>query len=266
MDRPAASVRGGIASRYAPPPEIPPEGVRLPQSNSAALVISAVIIGGSIVAGSFLVRNAVDRTGDEVNGIRTTIARAAKGPREAEAREGIDRNRRYPVNTKGAPVRGDPEAKLAVVEFSDFQCPFCSRSVKTLDQIAQTYGDKVRIVFKHLPLEMHTKARPAHAAAEAAFRQDKFWEMHNKIFAHQDEMSPEKYREYARELGLDLARFDRDVADPELVKRIDADAAEAASLGVTGTPAFFVNGRYVPGAVPFEEIQQLLDEDLGKKS
>jgi protein-disulfide isomerase len=90
--------------------------------------------------------------------------------------------------------------------------------------------------------------------------------MHNKIFAHQGEMSPEKYREYARELGLDLARFDRDVADPALAKRIDADAAEAASLGVTGTPAFFVNGRYVAGAVPFEEIQALLDEDLGKKS
>jgi protein-disulfide isomerase len=228
-------------------------------------VISALIIGGSIVAGSFLVRNAVDRTGDEVNELRATIAAASKPQREAGAREALDRNRRYPVNTKGSPVRGDPEAKIAVVEFSDFQCPFCGRSVKTLDQIAQTYGDKVRIVFKHLPLEMHAKARPAAAAAEAAFRQGKFWEMHNKIFADQENMSPEKYRDYARELGLDVARFDRDLADPDLMKRIDADVAEAQGLGVTGTPAFFVNGRYLPGAVPFESIRALLDEDLGKK-
>ena len=88
--------------------------------------------------------------------------------------------------------------------------------------------------------------------------------MHDKIFADQSEMSPEKYREYAREIGLDLARFDRDVADASVKQRIDADAAEAAQLGVNGTPAFFVNGRYLKGAVPFEQIKALLDEDLGK--
>jgi len=124
----------------------------------------------------------------------------------------------------------------------------------------------VRIVFKHLPLQMHSKAPAAHAAAEAAHRQGKFWEMHDKIFANQAQMSPEKYREYAKELGLDLARFDRDVADAGLKQRIDGDAAEAQRLGVTGTPAFFVNGRYLAGAVPFEQIQALIDQDLGKAS
>lgn len=238
------------------------------ESNSGAMVISALIIGSSIVAGSFLVRNSVDRTGDEVNALKTAIesvSRAGPPSRDAAARERIDPNRRYTVNTKDAPVRGDPGAKIAVVEFSDFQCPFCSRSVATLNQIAEAYGDRVRIVFKHLPLGMHPNAPAAHAAAEAAHRQGKFWPMHDKIFANQKEMSAEKYREYAREIGLDLKRFDRDAADAAVKQRIDADAAEAARLGVNGTPAFFVNGRYLMGAVPFEEIKALLDEDLGKK-
>jgi protein-disulfide isomerase len=231
-------------------------------------VISALIIGSSIVAGSFLVRSAVDRTGAEVSALKGAIetAAAAGARRDTAGPARIDPNRRYPVSTKDAPVRGDPDADVAVVEFSDFQCPFCRSAVGTLDQIAQAYGDKVKIVFKHLPLGMHPKAPAAHAAAEAAHRQGKFWPMHDKIFANQGEMSPEKYREYARELGLDLARYDRDVADPKVKQRIDADAAEAARLGVTGTPTFFVNGRYVEGAVPFEQIKSMLDRDLGKTS
>ena len=237
-------------------------------SNSGALVISALIIGSSIVAGSFLVRTAVDRTGAEVNALRGVIDGVAKaGPaaaRDTGAREKVDPNRRYPVNTKDAPVLGDPGAKVAVVEFSDFQCPYCGSSVRTLNQIRDTYGDKVRIVFKHMPLGFHTNARPAHLAAEAAHRQGKFWEMHNRIFANQAQMSPEKYREYAREIGLDLARYDRDLKDPALEKRIEADLDEADRLGVNGTPAWFVNGRYLQGAVPFDEIKGLLDQDLGK--
>jgi protein-disulfide isomerase len=244
---------------------VPAEGVRVAESNSGALVISALIIGSSIVAGSFLVRSAVDRTGGEVNALKTSIEAMSKAtpPHEVAAREPID-NRRYTVNTKGAPVRGDPNAKIAVVEFSDFQCPYCSRSVHTLDQIAQAYGDEVRIVFKHLPLSMHEQSPAAHAAAEAAHRQGKFWQMHDKIFSNQAEMSAEKYREYAREIGLDLKRFDHDVADASVQKRVADDAAEAQQLGVSSTPAFFVNGRYLRGAVPFAEIKALLDQDLGK--
>jgi protein-disulfide isomerase len=236
------------------------------QNNGAAVVLAAVILGASIVAGSLLVRNAVVRTADQVDALRLTLASAAKTEpvREAGGREPIDRNRRYPVSTKGAPVRGNPDAKVAVVEFSDFQCPYCASSVETLQQIQQAYGDKVRIVFKHLPLPMHPMARPAALASEAAFRQGKFWEMHDRIFAHRDQLSPESFRGYAQEIGLDMARYDRDLADAGLAKRIDEDSAEARKLGITGTPAFFVNGRYLPGAVPFESIQSLLDEDLGK--
>jgi protein-disulfide isomerase len=242
------------------------------QNNSAALVISALIIGSSIVAGSLLVKNSVDRTGEEVAELKTAIQAASGGgaagaarARESAARPGRpDPSRRYAVNTKGAPARGDADAKIAVIEFSDFQCPFCSRALPTLAQIEQQYGDKVRIVFKHLPLPMHAKAPAAHAAAEAAHRQGKFWAMHDKIFGDQANLTPERYREYARELGLDVARFERDLADASLQQRIEADAAEAKQLGVSGTPAFFVNGRFVEGAVPFETFRKLIDEELGK--
>ena len=240
------------------------------QNHSAALVISALIIGASIVAGSLLVRNSVDRTGNEVAELKATIQAASGGAGSAaRGRESADRgrpdpSRRYPVNTQGSPSRGGANAKIAVVEFSDFQCPYCSKAVPTLAQIEQRYRDKVRIVFKHLPLPMHSKAPAAHAAAEAAHRQGKFWPMHDKIFADQASMSPERYREYARELGLDLERYDRDVADASTRERIEADAAEARRLGVSGTPAFFVNGRFVEGAVPFETFQKLIDEELGK--
>jgi protein-disulfide isomerase len=168
------------------------------------------------------------------------------------------------VNTAGSPVKGDPKAKLAIVEFSDFQCPFCSRVTPTLKQIEEAYGDQVRIVFKHLPLRIHPKAPAAHAAAEAAHRQGKFWEMHDKIFSDQSGMAPEKYEAYAGELGLDMEQFRSDIASEEIKERVDADSEEASKLGVTGTPAFFVNGRFLSGAQPFSAFKSLIDEELGK--
>ncbi len=122
----------------------------------------------------------------------------------------------------------------------------------------------MQIVFKHLPLRMHSKAPAAHAAAEAAHRQGKFWEMHDRIFANQRQLSPEKYLEYAQEIGLDLDKFKRDSTSPDVKKRVDDDARQAASLGVTGTPGFFVNGRFLSGAKPFAAFKTLLDEELAR--
>jgi protein-disulfide isomerase len=122
----------------------------------------------------------------------------------------------------------------------------------------------VQIVFKHLPLRMHSKAPAAHAATEAAHRQGKFWEMHDRIFGNQRELSPQKYLEYASEMGLDVEKFKRDVVSEAVKKRVDADAQEAARLGVTGTPGFFVNGRFLSGAKPFAEFKRLIDEELAR--
>ena len=155
-------------------------------------------------------------------------------------------------------------ASVTLVEFSDFQCPFCSRVTGTLDQIEESYGEQVRIVFKHLPLRMHTRAPLAHAAAEAANRQGKFWEMHDRIFTNQRDLTEARYLEYAQEMGLDMDRFKKDLASASVKAKVDADAAEAARLGVTGTPGFFVNGYFLSGAKPFSEFKRVIDAQLAK--
>ncbi len=234
------------------------------------IVVASLILGASILGGSMLLQSSVNETANQLSGLRSAVANLklaapAAAPTQAAARPGRpDPSRRYEVETKGSPARGPESAKVSVVEFSDFQCPFCGRVSPTLDQIEETYGKDVRIVFKHLPLRIHPKAPAAHAAAEAAHRQGKFWEMHDKIFAGQREMSDAKYLEWAQELGLDMDQFKADIADAKVKAKVDADAAEAAKLGVTGTPGFFINGRFLSGARPFDSFKEIIDEELAK--
>jgi protein-disulfide isomerase len=162
------------------------------------------------------------------------------------------------------PVKGPDAAPVTVVLFSDFQCPFCSRVVPTVKQIAGAYPKDVRIVWKHLPLPFHPNALPAAKAAEAARAQGKFWEMHDRLFAAQQALSDTAYRQDARELGLDLARFEQDAASEKTANRIAEDGLAAAAAGATGTPTLFVNCRKVVGAHPFEAFRALIDEELEK--
>lgn len=240
----------------------------MPQQTGAASIAAALILSTAVVAGALLVRSSVQEAGREVAGLKEALEalpRPDAAPARADLRGGRpDPGRRYSVKTEGSPARGPESAKVSVVEFSDFQCPFCGRVNPTLNQITSEYGEDVRIVFKHLPLSIHPKAPEAHRAAEAAHRQGRFWEMHDRIFADQRGMSSEKYREYAREIGLDMERFEKDMADPALAKKVQADADEAARLGVTGTPGFFINGRFLSGAQPFAAFESLIDEELGR--
>ena len=119
-------------------------------------------------------------------------------------------------------------------------------------------------MFKHLPLSMHAKAPGAHAAAEAANRQGKFWEFHDKIFENQRQLDDATYLKYAEELELDIEQFKKDLKSAPVKSRIDGDVAQAGKLGVTGTPAFYVNGRFLSGAQPFTSFKKLIDEELAK--
>jgi protein-disulfide isomerase len=117
-------------------------------------------------------------------------------------------------------------------------------------------------VWKHLPLEIHKDAPGAHLAAMAANKQGKFWEFHDKLFENQRELNAASYRKHAQAIGLDTARFEKDLLDLTLQKPIDEDKAEAKELGVTGTPGFFVNGRFLSGAKPFEDFAKVIDAEL----
>jgi protein-disulfide isomerase len=145
------------------------------------------------------------------------------------------------------PSRGAAGAKVTVIEFSDFQCPFCSRAVPEVKALEQDVGRDLRVVWKHLPLGFHQQAMPAALAAEAAREQGRFWEMHDKLFAAQAALSDAVYLQYAGELKLDLSRFTAAMQAPETRRRVEADAAAATAAGVNGTPSFVVNGELVVG-------------------
>src|SRR5215470_15185257 len=146
------------------------------------------------------------------------------------------------VATAGRPERGGgAKAPVTIVEFSDYQCPFCKRAEGVVDQVMTTYGDKVRLVFRDYPLPMHPQARPAAEAANCANAQGKFWEYHAKLFANQSALGEDKLKEYAQEVGLDPAKFAECLAQKPFSAAIDKDMSEATKLGINGTPAFFIN-------------------------
>ena len=153
---------------------------------------------------------------------------------------------------------------MTIVVFSDFECPFCARSEATLRALIEQYGGKVRLAWKNHPLPFHASARLAAKAALAAGEQGKFWEYHDVLFAHQDALDVASLERYAKDLGLDLDRFRRAMADPGAEAAIAADDTEAARLGVTGTPTFFVNGRKILGAQPLAKFQAGVERALAE--
>jgi protein-disulfide isomerase len=158
--------------------------------------------------------------------------------------------------------KGDAQAPITVVEFSDFECPYCARVQATLSKLEQTYPGKLRFYFRHEPLPFHAKARLAAQAAVAAENQGRFGPMHDRLFAHQTELGRQDLIRHAQALGLDPERFLKDLEAPETRERIDEDVKLADALAVRGTPIFFINGRSVRGAVPFEEFRKVIDDEL----
>jgi protein-disulfide isomerase len=170
----------------------------------------------------------------------------------------------YRVPTLDAPVRGGAQPKVTIIEFGDFQCPFTGRVKPTLDALLQTYGADLALVYRHNPLSFHANAQLAAEAAEAARAQGKFWEMHDKLFANQQALGRDALTGYAREIGLDVDRFNAALDGEAGKARIDRDVADEARFSVGGTPQFFINGRSFRGAQPIEAFKQIIDEELRK--
>jgi protein-disulfide isomerase len=167
------------------------------------------------------------------------------------------------VATAGRPERGGgAKAPVTIVEFSDYQCPFCKRGEDSVQKVFDTYGDKVRIVFRDYPLPFHPQARPAAEAAACANAQGKFWEYNKKLFDNQSALAETNLKAYAKDLGLDTAKFDECLAKKPHSAAIDKDIADGVAAGVNGTPAFFINGRSLSGAQPFEKFKEVIDEEL----
>ena len=170
------------------------------------------------------------------------------------------------VDIGRAPTQGKKNAAVKVIVWSDFECPFCGRVNPTIEKIKKEYGDKVSVSFKHYPLPFHKNATLAAVASLAAHRQGKFWQMHDKLFENQRALLRDNLVSYAQELGLDVAKFKKDLDDPELTAWVKKDMAEGSKVGVSGTPASFVNGRLISGAQPFPAFKALIDAELKGKS
>jgi protein-disulfide isomerase len=201
---------------------------------------------------------------DKVTSIEKKIdsmpTRAAAGP----ARE--DPNKVYTIPIGNAPIKGNPKASVTIVEYSDFQCPFCARVQPLLTQVLEKYPDDVRLVFKHFPLSFHKAARPAAIASQAAQEQGKFWEMHDLLFEVGNKLDAAKMDEYAAQAGLDVEKFNADykAKQAEYGKAVAADMALGQKVAVRGTPTLFINGKKVQQR-SLEGMSAMIDSELEKK-
>jgi protein-disulfide isomerase len=164
-----------------------------------------------------------------------------------------------------SPVRGSPDAAVTITEYADFQCPFCASARNTIDQALREYPGRIKLVFKSFPLDFHPDSRLAHQAALAADKQGKFWEMHDLIFGRQHTMKRNDLLAMAKEIGLDMDRFTKDLESEQVRAQIEAEQAEGKRRGVTGTPTFYVDGSPIEGAASLAQFEARIDQSLRAK-
>ncbi len=221
-------------------------------------VIIALIVGGVVgfAVGSMFNKGGSDSPVAAIAGNNPSAA----APRPAGAPPSDTSV--YKVPLEESPVKGPANALVTVVEFSDYQCPFCSRAHNTILELEKQYEGKIRVVMKQHPLDFHPRAKPAALAALAAGEQGKYWEMHNKIFANQQQLEDSNFEGYAKDLGLNIEKWKTDQQSPKFAAQITKETALAMQIGATGTPAFFINGKKISGAQPIENFKKIIDEEM----
>lgn len=218
----------------------------------------AIVLVGFLIVAAFFIGSMWTKIrtleGDKGGSKQTAVTPQPTGaPTKVEVRVNSD-----------DPVKGNPEAKVTIVEFSDFQCPYCGRVEPTLKRILETYKDQVKLVYKNYPLSSHENAEPAALAALCAKEQGKFWEYHDLLFENQESLKAADLKKYAADLGLDTNTFNSCFDGKKYKNQVQADLSEGNRVGVRGTPAFFINGRLLSGAQPFENFKMIIDEELKK--
>jgi len=244
-------------------------------------IVLAIAI--STFLGGYAIGNMGDDSGslsaDEIKEMISEIEVKAPAPQPAQIPTRPSAPQTFQVTLDDDPVKGDPDAPVTVVEFSDFQCPFCARFfTQTLPALQENYIDtgKVKLVYKDLPLvTLHPNVKPVHVAAECADEQGKFWEYHDALFEKQSEwqrLSPSDLQttlvQYADDFGLQTASFEACLNSPEMLEEVNADFLQASQYGATGTPTFFIGNEkdgYIKlvGAQPFSAFQAVIDKQLG---
>jgi protein-disulfide isomerase len=193
-----------------------------------------------------------------------TVQQIKTAPPATPPRPQIDPNKVYNIPVGIAPAKGGETAKVMVVEFADYQCPFCGQAEGLVKQVLEAYPKEVKLVYKQFPLTtIHPQALSAAKAAVAAGRQGKYWEMHDLLFENQRQLAPEKYTEFAEQLALDVPQFQKDMESPEVLAQINRDMQDGKAADVTGTPTLFVNGKRLMNR-SFDGFRQMIDASLGR--
>lgn len=234
--------------------------VKKENSRPNLLIPISIIIAGLIIAGAIIVSGGNVNIGKEI----ATTGQIAQNlpvndtqPPEAPAIAQFE-------ITKDNHIRGDFNAPITLVEFSDFECPFCERHYPTLNKILSEYKGKVRLVYKHFPLGFHPNAQKAAEASECANEQGKFWEYHDKLFENYQKYSSDNFKQWAKDLGLNSGKFNDCLDSGKFAQKVQTDYQEGLQKGVNGTPATFVNGQLVSGALPYEAFKQVIDSLLNQ--
>lgn len=215
----------------------------------AAIVLAGIVIAGSVVYGPMIREREANSLGAKLN----TGAPSLTG---APVKVVVDAQDH---------ARGNASAQVTIVEFSDLQCPYCQSFHPTMQQALSVYGDKVRWVYKHFPISGHPQAIPAAEASECVFEQkgdQGFWAFADAVFKNQERIGPALFRELAQKQGLDMASFDQCVSSRKYKDKVEQDFQDGIQVGVNGTPASFVNGVPVQGAVPYETLKGIIDAAL----
>lgn len=221
-------------------------------SNQTTYIVSAIVLGAIIIAGAIIYSS------DPTLGRGTAGVVPLDGGKSAPATEITVTDQDH--------IRGNVNASITIVEYSDFECPFCSRFHPTMLRALSDYPDEVRWVYRHFPLRnIHPQAQPAAEASECVAEQkgeEGFWNFVDAMFENQERLGGEYYREVAGEIGVNLAQFDSCVSSSKYANRVNSDYEEGIKLGVTGTPGSFVNGVPVTGAIPYEQLKSIIEAQL----
>ncbi|MEK6887652.1 MAG: DsbA family protein [Candidatus Aenigmatarchaeota archaeon] len=170
----------------------------------------------------------------------------------------------YVVKQTGDNIRGSVNAKVTIIEYSDFQCPFCGKAEPTIKQVLAAYPDDVKFVYRHFPLPSHSEAVKAAEASECAAQQGMFWEYHDKLFENQKSLYVPMLKDYAKQMGFNTTDFNACLDSGAMYSKVQANLKEGQAAGVTGTPAFFVNGKLISGAQPFSVFDSAIKTELAK--
>ena len=204
-----------------------------------------------------------------------TAVKEGRDPKQALAESDLVKHRLaaakpledpIPIPITGAPVKGPADARITLVEFSDFECPYCSKAALKVEAILQAYPKDARLVYKHYPLPDHPHAKMAAEAALAAQAQDKFWPMHDKLFANGRRLSTETIAAIAKDIGLDMEKFRADAQSASVKQTLQKDIADGDKVDIRGTPTIFINGKRYNGSLEMPLLKPVLDAELkGKK-